>query len=65
MYDGLAAWIYAGGAHHTCYSQNLTSEYLQDFAAMADIECVTIDKYTELDRFRNELKWSEVYYRNR
>jgi L-arabinose isomerase len=65
MYDGLAAWIYAGGAHHTCYSQNLTSEYLQDFAAMADIECVMIDKYTELDKFRNELKWSEVYYRNR
>ena len=62
MYDGLAAWIYAGGAHHTCYSQNLTSEYLQDFAAMANIECVTIDKYTELDKFRNELKWSEVYY---
>lgn len=63
MYDGLAAWIYAGGAHHTCYSQNLTSEYLQDFAAMADIECVTIDKYTELDKFKNELKWSEVYYK--
>ncbi len=65
MYDGLAAWIYAGGAHHSCYSQNLTSEYLQDFAAMADIECVLIDKYTELDRFKNELKWSEVYYKNR
>jgi L-arabinose isomerase len=64
MYDGLAAWIYAGGAHHTCYSQNLTSEYLQDFAAMANIECVTIDKYTELDKFRNELKWSEVYYQH-
>jgi L-arabinose isomerase len=63
MYDGLAAWIYAGGAHHTCYSQNLTSEYLQDFAAMANIECVTIDKYTELDKFKSELKWSEVYYK--
>ncbi|MFI5130005.1 MAG: L-arabinose isomerase [Chitinophagales bacterium] len=63
MYDGLAAWIYAGGAHHTCYSQNLTSEYLQDFAAMANIECVTIDKYTELDKLKNELKWSEVYYK--
>ena len=63
MYDGLAAWIYAGGAHHTCYSQNLTSEYLQDFAAMANIECVMIDKYTELDKFKNELKWSEVYYK--
>jgi L-arabinose isomerase len=63
MYDGLAAWIYAGGAHHTCYSQNLSSEYLQDFAAMAGIECVLIDKTTDLERFRNELKWSEVYYK--
>jgi L-arabinose isomerase len=63
MYDALAAWIYAGGAHHTCYSQNLTSDYLQDFAAMANIECVMIDKHTNLDRFKNELKWSEVYYK--
>jgi L-arabinose isomerase len=31
---------------------------------MANIECVMIDKYTELDKFRNELKWSEVYYKN-
>ena len=23
MKTGCAAWIYAGGAHHTCYSQNL------------------------------------------
>lgn len=65
MYDGLAAWIYAGGAHHTCYSQNLTPEYLQDFAAMAGIECVLIDKYTELEKFRNELRWSEAYYQRR
>ncbi|MFC0772054.1 L-arabinose isomerase [Terrimonas alba] len=63
MLDGLAAWIYAGGAHHTCYSQNLTAEYLQDFAAMAKIECVLIDKKTDLSRFKNELKWSEVYYK--
>jgi L-arabinose isomerase len=63
MYEGLAAWIYAGGAHHTCYSQNLTAEYLQDFASMARIECVLIDKKTELNKFRNELRWSEVYYK--
>jgi len=63
MYDALAAWIYAGGAHHTCYSQNLTSDYLQDFAAMANIECVMIDKHTNLGKFKNELKWSEVYYK--
>ncbi|MGZ8525411.1 MAG: L-arabinose isomerase, partial [Chitinophagaceae bacterium] len=43
MHDALAAWIYAGGAHHTCYSQNLSSEYLEDFAEMAGIEFVLID----------------------
>jgi L-arabinose isomerase len=63
MQTGCAAWIYAGGAHHTGYSQNLTSEHLIDFAEMANIECVLINKKTELHQFRNELRWSEVYYR--
>ena len=62
MKTGAAAWILAGGAHHTCYSQNLTSEHLQDFAEMAGIECVRIDRETRLNQFRNELRWSEVYY---
>jgi L-arabinose isomerase len=62
MKTGCAAWILAGGAHHTCYSQNLTSEHLQDFAEMAGIECVLINKDTRLTQFRNELRWSEVYY---
>ncbi|HTK21763.1 MAG TPA: L-arabinose isomerase [Mucilaginibacter sp.] len=63
MKTGCAAWILAGGAHHTCYSQNLTAEHLQDFAEMAKIECVLIGKETNLRQFKNELKWSEVYYR--
>ena len=63
MKTGCAAWIYAGGAHHTCFSQNLTSEHLEDFAAMANIEFVLIDKNTNLHQLKNELKWSEVYYR--
>ena len=63
MQTGCAAWIYAGGAHHTCYSQNLTSEHLIDFAEMANIECVLIGKKTDLHQFRNELRWSEVYYK--
>jgi L-arabinose isomerase len=62
MKTGCAAWILAGGAHHTCYSQNLTSEHLQDFAEMAGIECVLINQDTKLNQFRNELRWSEVYY---
>ncbi len=63
MNDALAAWIYAGGAHHTGYSQNLSTEQLEDFASMAGIECVLIDNNTRLQNFKNELKWSEVYYR--
>lgn len=62
MTDALTAWIYAGGAHHTCYSQNLTSEYLHDFAEMAGIEFILIDNNTNLQQFKNELKWSEAYY---
>ncbi|HEX6890415.1 MAG TPA: L-arabinose isomerase, partial [Chryseolinea sp.] len=63
MYTGCAAWIYAGGAHHTCYSQNLTSEHLEDFAEMAGIEYIRIDKHTNLYEFKNMLRWNDVYYR--
>jgi L-arabinose isomerase len=63
MQTGCAAWIYAGGAHHTCYSQNLTSEHLEDFSSMANIEFVLIDKKTNLYHLKNELRWSETYYR--
>jgi L-arabinose isomerase len=62
MKTGCAAWILAGGAHHTCYSQNLTAEHLEDFADMADIEFALIGKDTKLSQFKNELRWSEVYY---
>ncbi|MBA4167800.1 MAG: L-arabinose isomerase, partial [Chitinophagaceae bacterium] len=62
MQTGCTAWILAGGAHHTCYSQNLSSECLEDFAGMAGIEFVTIDKTTEIRNIKNELRWNEVYY---
>ena len=54
MQDGCAAWILAGGAHHTCYSQNLTSEHLEDFAEIAGIEYVRIGKNTDIYQFKNE-----------
>jgi L-arabinose isomerase len=60
---GAAAWILAGGAHHTAYSQNLSQEYLADFAEMANIEYVLINEHTNLYDFKNELRWNEVYYR--
>jgi len=62
MKTGCAAWILAGGAHHTCYSQNLTVEHLQNFAEMAGIEFVLIGKNTDIYQFKNELRWNDVYY---
>lgn len=59
---GLAAWIYAGGAHHTGYSYSVTTEHLRDFAEIVGIEVVVIDAKTEINAFRNELRWNEVYY---
>ena len=58
-----AAWIYAGGAHHTGFSQSLTIEHLQDFADMAEVEFLCIDKATQLRQFRNELRWNAAAYR--
>ena len=59
---GAAAWIYAGGAHHTAFSQAITAEYIEDFSAMAGIEYVVIDKNTNVTQFKKELKWNEMYY---
>lgn len=63
MQTGCAAWILAGGAHHTVYSQNLNSDCLQSFAEMAGIEMVLISKQTTIYQLKNELRWSEVYYK--
>lgn len=57
-----AAWIYAGGAHHTGFSYAVTTEHLQDLAEMAGIELAIIDKETSLRPFRQELRTNEVYY---
>jgi L-arabinose isomerase len=54
-----AAWIYAGGAHHTCFSQNLTAEHLEDFAGIADIEFVLIDRDTRMNSFKNALRLND------
>lgn len=57
-----AAWIHAGGAHHTGYSYTVTREHLDDFASIAGIECVTIDENTELRSFLQDLRWNEAYH---
>jgi L-arabinose isomerase len=59
---GAAAWIYAGGAHHTGFSQAVTTEMIEDFAEIAGLELAVIDASTNLRQFKQQLKWSEVYY---
>jgi L-arabinose isomerase len=51
-----AAWIYAGGAHHTCFSQALSMQYLEDFAEIAGVELVRIDAETRLHELRQMLR---------
>ena len=58
-----AAWILAGGAHHTVYSQNLHTEHLADFSEMAGLELVQIDTQSSLYTIKNELRWNDASYR--
>ena len=60
---GTSAWIYAGGAHHTAFSYDLTVDQMVDWANAMGIESVVIDNDTTIRSFRNELKWNSVYYR--
>ena len=57
-----AAWIHAGGAHHTGYSYAVTTEMLEDFATIAGIELAVINADTRLGEFKQTLRNNEVYY---
>ncbi len=56
------AWIYAGGAHHTSFSYAITAEHLRNFASMAGIEFLVIDETTEVEAFKDKLRWNDLYY---
>ena len=57
-----ACWIYAGGAHHTSFSYPVTTEYMNDFAEIAGVECAVIGKGTSVESFREKLRNNEIYY---
>lgn len=57
-----AAWIYAGGAHHTGFSYSVTADHLRDFAEMAGVEFLLIDESTQLAEFKDSLRWNDLYY---
>jgi L-arabinose isomerase len=56
------AWLMAGGPHHTCFTQALGIEELEDFAEIAGIELVVVDAHTTPRHLRKELRWNQAYY---
>ena len=58
-----AAWIYAGGAHHTSFSYAVTAGHLRDFAEMAGIEYLLIDENTRIEDFKHQLRWNQAVYK--
>jgi L-arabinose isomerase len=56
------AWILGGGAHHTGFSMALTAEHIEDFAEMADIEYLIIDKSTTISEFKKDIRVNEIYH---
>lgn len=56
---GAQAWLLAGGAHHTSFSQAVTAEQLDDFASLLGVECVRIGHGTDLATLKKELRWND------
>ena len=57
------AWMLAGGSHHTALTTTVSSETLDDFARMLNVEHVAINSDTTGKSIRQELAWSSAYYR--
>jgi len=62
FHTGVAAWIHAGGAHHTVFSYALTTDHVEDFAEIAGVELVVIDGGTELRSLRRDLRLGDVAF---
>ena len=59
---GAGAWILAGGTHHSCFSYDVTPEFWEDYAMIAGIEMLHINKDTTINQFMHEIRFNEVYY---
>ncbi|MCD8238995.1 MAG: L-arabinose isomerase [Clostridiales bacterium] len=62
---GAEGWIICGGAHHTAFSYDLTSEQLCDWAEAMGIEAVVIGEGTTIGGLKSELRWNSAYYERR
>jgi L-arabinose isomerase len=56
------AWLLAGGPHHTCYTQAVGLDAIEDLAEIVGIELVAIDAATDARSFRQQLRWNAVYW---
>lgn len=56
------AWLLAGGAHHTVYSQAISTAFMEDFAEMLGVEMLVIDGDTQLRDFKHQIQSNEVFY---
>ena len=63
IYTGAEAWILAGGAPHTAFTNDLPAEQMGARAAAMGIEAVYIDKDTRIRDFKRDLMLGEVFYR--
>ncbi len=61
--DGVAAWIYAGGAHHTVVSSVVTAQEMIDLGNAWGVEVVVIDEKTELNAFKQQLLWADEVWK--
>ena len=59
---GAGAWITAGGTHHSSFSFSITTEMMEDYAEIADIEMLIIDENTNIRQFKQDIRNNEVYY---
>ncbi|XOQ14499.1 MAG: L-arabinose isomerase [Shouchella clausii] len=60
--EATEAWIYAGGAHHTVFSYEISKEQLADWAGLMGIECIVIDDHSNVGQVRKELFWNRRSY---
>ena len=57
-----AAWIHAGGSHHTSLGFSVTRDHLRDLASMTGVELLMIGADTKLDAFRDQVRCNDLYW---
>jgi len=60
---GVESWILAGGAHHTAFSYDLTSEQMADWAEHMGVEALVIGEGTTIKGFKQEMMLGQAFYR--